>query len=62
MSRSKAISLNEVLKDPIAFFAAAKSKGSQEVEDEEGSFTLTYQKKNGKPDAREFLARGGRRD
>ncbi|WP_077961242.1 hypothetical protein [Ensifer adhaerens] len=62
MSRTKTISLGDVLKDPLAFFAAAKSKGSQQVDDEDGSFTLIYQKKNGKPDAREFLARGARRD
>ncbi len=62
MSRSKTILLDEVLKNPLAFFAAAKSNGAQHVEDEDGTFTLEYHERDSKPDAREYLARGGRSD
>ncbi len=58
MSRSNSFSLDEVIRDPRAFFAVAKSEGDQQVLDAEGIFTLSYQKRNEKPDAREFLAKG----
>ncbi len=60
MSRSKAILLDEVLKNPLKFFAAAKSKGAQQIQDDDGTFTLEYHKKDSKPDSREYLATGGR--
>jgi hypothetical protein len=62
MSRSKPFSLDEVLRDPLAFFAVAKSEGDQQVPDAEGVFTLSYRKTDAKPDAREFLAKGGSRN
>lgn len=59
MSRPRVIALDEVLRDPVAFFHAARSEGQQEVRDADGTFIITYQKDSTKPDAREFLARGG---
>lgn len=59
MDRPETLTAKEATEKMSEIFEAARTFGPQVIEDDAGTFTLTYTPATGRRDARKFLAKGG---